>query len=199
MKMKKLMFVLAAVLAASMVQAASINWGTGTAVKGVTSDSNPAFGSANAASGTLSMYVWLVNAETYNSTSVDSIWGSYGSKLNTATASKTSASGAAGATVKTDGLTYSDTADTPYYALVLTAYDPNKDGTVDYYIANKATSNVNTAGAGTAVTSLAKNLGGAGGTAITGWTAASDVPEPTSGLLMLVGLAGLALRRGRRA
>jgi hypothetical protein len=30
-------------------------------------------------------------------------------------------------------------------------------------------------------------------------TITAAVPEPTSGLLMLVGLAGLALRRGRRA
>ena len=195
--MKKLMFVLAAVLAAGMVQAASINWGTGTAVKGITSDSDPSFGSANAASGTLNIYVWLVDATTYNSTSVDKIWETYGSSLNTATASATGKSGVAGATAKADGLAYSDTAATPYYGLVLVGLDTDKDGTLDYYIANKAESVVNTAGAGTAVLNLAKNLGGGSGTAITGWTSASSVPEPTSGLLMLVGLAGLALRRRR--
>ena len=191
--MKKLMFVLAAVVA-GMVQAASISWGTGTAIKGVTSDSNPAFGTANAAAGTLNMYVWLVNADTYNSTDVGSIADTYGSKLNTATGSATGKSGAAGATVKTDNLDFSTTENTPYYALVLVGLDPDKDGTMDYFIANKATSNVNTAGAGTAVSNLAKNLGGAGGTAISGWTA---VPEPTSGLLLLLGMAGLALKRKR--
>ena len=192
--MKKLMFTLAAVLAAGMIQAAQVTWNTGTAVKGITSDSNPAFGSANAASGTLSLYVWLVNEATYNSTGVDKIWDTYGSSLGTATASVTGKGGAAGATAKTDGLTFSTTEDTPYYGLVLTTYDPDKDGTVDYYIANKATTAINTAGTNASVGNLAKNVGGV---ATTGWTSASSVPEPTSGLLMLLGIAGLALRRRR--
>ena len=194
--MKKLMFVLAAVLAAGMVQAAAITWGTGTAVKGVTSDSDPSFGSANAASGTLNIYVWLVDAATYNSTSVDKIWDTYGSSLGTATASATGKSGVAGTNVRTTGLSFSTTEDTPYYGLVLVGLDTDKDGTLDYYIANKATANINTAGTDATISNLAKNLGGTGGTAITGWTSAS-VPEPTSGLLMLMGLAGLALRRKR--
>ena len=61
---------------------------------------------------------------------------------------------------------------------------------MDYYIANKAAASINTAGTNATVTNLAKPSG------VTGWTSAS-VPEPTSGLLMLVGLAGLALRRKR--
>ena len=195
--MKKLMFVLAAVLAAGMVQAATISWGTGTAVKGITSDSDPSFGSANAASGTLNIYVWLVDAATYNSTGTDKIWDTYGSSLNTATASATGKSGAAGATAKTDGLSFSSTEATPYYGLVLVGLDTDKDGTLDYYIANKASTEINTAGTNASVGNLAKNLGGGSGTAISGWTSASSVPEPTSGLLMLVGLAGLALRRRR--
>ena len=195
--MKKLMFVLAAVLAAGMVQAATISWGTGTAVKGITSDSDPSFGSANAASGTLNIYVWLVDAATYNSTGTDKIWDTYGSSLNTATASATGKSGAAGATAKTEGLSFSSTEATPYYGLVLVGLDTDKDGTLDYYIANKASTEINTAGTNASVGNLAKNLGGGSGTAISGWTSASSVPEPTSGLLMLVGLAGLALRRRR--
>ena len=191
--MKKLMFTLAAVLAAGMIQAAQVTWNTGTAVKGITSDSNPAFGSANAASGTLSLYVWLVNEATYNSTGIDKIWDTYGASLGTATASATGKSGAAGAAAKTDGLTFSTESATPYYGLVITGLDTDKDGTLDYYIANKAATEINTAGTQASVLNLAKNVGGV---ATTGWTSAS-VPEPTSGLLMLVGLAGLALRRRR--
>ena len=85
-------------------------------------------------------------------------------------------------------------ANTPYYGLILVGLDTDKDGTMDYLIANKAESNINTAGKGTNITNLAKNLGGTGGTALTGWTA---VPEPTSGLLLLLGMAGLALKRKR--
>ena len=195
--MKKLMFILAAVLAAGMMQAAQVTWNTSTAVKGITSDSDPSFGSANAASGTLSLYVWLVNEATYNSTGIDKIWDTYGSKLDTATQSVTGKSGATGANVKTTGLSFSTTENTPYYGLVLVGLDTDKDGTLDYYIANKATANINTAGTDATVMNLAKNIGGTGGTAITGWTSASSIPEPTSGLLMLVGLAGLTLRRKR--
>ena len=193
--MKKLMFTLAAVLAAGMIQAAQVTWNTGTAVKGITSDSNPAFGSANAASGTLSLYVWLVNEATYKSTGIDKIWDTYGASLGTATASVTGKSGATGANVKTTGLSFSTTENTPYYGLVLVGLDTDKDGTLDYYIANKATASINTAGTDATISNLAKNLGGTGGTAITGWTAA--VPEPTSGMLLLLGMAGLALRRKR--
>ncbi len=196
--MKKLMIVFATLALALSVQAASISWRTGTTVKAPTSADNGAFGTT-AAAGTLSMYVWLVSADVYNSTSVDSIYGTYGSKLDTATASTTGGKGSTGVAVETVDLNWNPTSDTPYYAIVLTMYD-NGDG-ITGYIANMAKGNVNTGGTGTGPTNLAKNLGGTGGTVINGWTMTSGggtIPEPTSGLLLALGGAILALRRKQK-
>ncbi len=183
--MKKILVALAVAGLAFASQAASIKWSTGTKVLAPESTSQ-------AAAGTLSMYVWLVDANTYNNTSVDSLWASYGNKLNTATASTTGGAGKAGVTVTTDGLSYSTTAATYYYALALITYDGDQNGTAEYYIANIASSYVNTAGTGNNISSLATKLGGSG--EAVSWTA---VPEPTSGLLVLLGMAGLALKRRR--
>lgn len=183
--MKKLLIAFAIACLAGASQSASLKWGTGTKV--IAPDTK-----IQAAAGTLSMYVWLVDKATYESAGVDTLWASYGSTFNTATGSVTGGAGKTGVTVTTDGLSYSADETTYYYALALITYDPGKDGTADYYIANKAVGKVNTAGSGTSVSSLATNLGGDGDAV--SWTA---VPEPTSGLLMLLGMAGLAIRRKR--
>ena len=195
--MKKIMFVLASVALAIGVQAADIDWKMGTSIKAPNADGS--IGTANAAAGTLSMYVWLVNEETYTAATADSIVSGYKGQTGSATASVTGKSGSTGGTATTSGLAFSTTEDTTYYGIVLTQY---KSGDTEMWLANKATAVINSAGTKASVGNLSKNWGGGTGSAITSWSngggGGSDVPEPTSGLLLLVGAGMLALRRKQK-
>ena len=191
--MKKLMIALAVVGLSVGAQAAAVSWKTGNLIKAPTSATDGTFSTVNAGNGTLSLYVWIVDATTYEAATYASIGALDRTK---ATVSATGANGVAGATANWN---YSSTdwtagADTTIYGLIVTTYT---DGDVTMYIANKATAVINGAGTASGVLNLAKNYGGTGGEAIIGWTTTGTIPEPTSGLLMLVGLAGLALRRRR--
>ena len=190
--MKKVMLFLAAIALAVGVQGASIEWKMGSSVKAPGADGS--IGTANAGAGTLSMYVWLVDQATYNAATADSIIADYSGKLATADGSVTGKSGSLGGTAVTDGLSYSTTENTTYYGIVLTQY---KSGETEMFIANKAETIINTAGTKASVGNLSKNWGGGTGPAITSWSSAG-VPEPTSGLLLLVGGALLALRRKQK-
>ena len=193
--MKKIILLLITVTLAVNVQAAAVSWKMGTSIKAPKADGT--VGTANAGAGTLSMYVWLVDESVYNAATAESIIKDYSGDLTSANASVKSKSGSAGGTAKTDGLDFSSTSDTYYYGLVLTEY---KSGDALMYAANKATAVINTAGTDATVTNLSKTWGGgANGSAVVWGTLPSEnIPEPTSSLLILLGVGLMGLRRKQK-
>ena len=174
--MKKIIIGVCAVMLGIAAQAATVNW------------------SANAIQSSPDNAVaagWLV--QIYSSDVVYSYEAANAGTIATWASGSTVAAGttfrATGSGSQADGSTVS------YYAVV---YDASTVAGAKNYIvsdvvsvstaANGATANL-PFGAMTATTSANKFLNSS-------WTAVA-VPEPTSGLLMIVGLAGLALRRRR--
>ena len=189
--MKKLIVGAVAVLAAVSVHAAAVTWQSGV-MFGPSDDAgtfvaNSAYKLADSANA--SMYVFLIaDATAYAKVQSDGVYATYGEKLGTADATTSTLSSSKFADLTTTGHAAGDNV----YAAILFTYN---DGSKDWYLENTATMTVNALGADETVANLARYIGGnktAG--QLASW---SSVPEPTSGLLMLVGLAGLALRRKR--
>ena len=180
------MIALVAAAIAVATNAASVSWKSGTSIKGP--GEGGVFNTTTLAKDSWNMYVWSIDKTTYDSLDLAKVYDDYKGKTGTASATGTWGSSAA------LGVTATTTAgdDVDVYAVVLMTYN---DGANDWYIANAATAHTDALGGGATIGNLAKNIGGGSGTAITGWTQA--VPEPTSGLLLLLGVAGLALKRKR--
>ena len=179
--MKKVMFTLLAACAiCATAQASAVDWGFGTK------------NTSTAADGA-TVYLILGEAGTYASVddviaaSVDSATVSLsGSKYATGTQTWDGGTKAVGAT-DTFSFVLVDSGKTGYYVaatgLTGTYYDPSDALTPRPSAMSKTVSTAITA------SSLTSFSGGSGG---------GDVPEPTSGLLLLVGGALLALRRKQK-
>jgi len=191
--MKKLMIALAVVGMAVASQAAAYNWTSGALKKNA--DAKGGWTSTAITSGQVAGYLFVIDETTYNSlnstvvkTVSDNVYAAYGSKLKDASATKST-----GTTIAlTDGVTTYGAGTTQYAALlyILT----NSDG--KFYIGNVGTMSMASAQNKT-MSNMATNLNGGTGTSMTsvGWQA---IPEPTSGLLLLLGVAGLALKRKQK-
>ena len=173
--MKKLMITLAVVLIAGMSQAAAFKWSTG-ALTAPNADGSVGTTAAADATGT-----WLATISLYSDAACTTpIEGVTGNSSSTVNAMGSNIAGTfAGATFAYDNTT-------PYYAILELSYTTaagTQTLTTDVVSTKLKTTGNTTLNFSTAISNAS-------------WSAAA-VPEPTSGLLMLLGMAGLALRRKR--
>jgi len=181
--MKKLMILAAAAMVSAIAGAAQVKWGSGTIAKA---------DSTTAGKNEVTGYLFLISADTYSTLAAnttgtalsDAVYAAYGSSLSSAAANK--ATNAKGISTITDPTTYAN-GDTFYGAILYV------EG--DNYMGNIATYTL-TSDQDFSIGDLALKIGGDAGTTATAWSTAA-VPEPTSGLLLLLGMAGLALKRKR--
>lgn len=172
MKMKKLMMFAAIVCAATFANAAAMQWGISSV--SATPDKAAAAGWA----------CYFMDGSTYNTfigLAPDAV-GAYVAANNLYSTTTVAGRGGVVSTTASSG-TYTAGADVSGYMVI---FDNASATAADYFAYT---------------TSETKQVPGSGNLAFTktfaetsGWTAA---PEPTSGLLMLIGMAGLSLRRKR--
>ena len=185
--MKKLMIVAAVALLAGMSQAASIAWGNTSSSKLVGLDGSTAITAANATAWGLTVTLMYADGT------------STGQSL---TAVNSMSAGVLSGTAMNWTYTYSDTetgvgyakSGTQFYIHAIMKVD-GKDYEMDIGKDSPFTIAATDNTGKDTFTWAAGTYGGLSSTPAEGkWSA---VPEPTSGLLMLLGMAGLALRRRR--
>lgn len=189
--MKRMMVMLCAGAIAAFAHGAAMTWGSGTITLP---------GGDSAGAGDVTAYLFVIDSAAYatyaaNTTGSalnEALWSAYGSDLSAADASKASVKRGNKADL-VDPNTYftaGGKGNDAYAAILYVTKDE------DYYMGNIGHYTFE-ADVDYAVAGMANTLGGVGsGGGATAWTAAA-IPEPTSGFLLLLGMAGLALKRKR--
>ena len=193
--MKKLLIACVAVAMAAVVQAASVSWT-------ITNVYSPSDSTSKVASGSMSAWLFV----TANSTDVTSVktttMAAVQAVLEGGDLTGLSSLAAAHGNNNADGaFTGVSALPTTFSSGSLTAFAVVVDSTdlataQNYFLASGGAEKTVTFSSATGTKALAFGSQASITQAAGGWTSTS-VPEPTSGLLMLLGMAGLALRRKR--
>ena len=187
--MKKLMIAAAIVCAAAMSQAASIAWVNVGNTSGIY-DLNGTTKLTSTLAGTYALEVSLMQVAAGGDKAVQTLSGK--SAINSMTAGQL----ASGATWSYTFDVDATTGDEFYILLSMTKDGKDYEMKIDNAGSNWAIAATDNTGKDT-FTWAAGTYGGLSETATVGKWSVAAVPEPTSGLLLLLGVAGLALKRKR--
>ena len=200
--MKRIIIALATVAMATYAQAVQVRWGSGAIYSPDATGSTGAKWNGSkwtytqslvSTKGSISAIVW--ESATALSANAGDLYRAYTegttASLFSGATTYTGNNGSNAAAVSINGGSSYSAKDTVYAAVLYVLTDSDKT----WYMENYASV---TMGASTTIQNYLANFSGGGtGTATSTPMSWSPVPEPTSGLLMLLGFAGLALRRRR--
>lgn len=181
--MKKLMTALIAMAVAVLAHAASCTWGSATIKTAASAEGGWSSVNVNTAGALVTMSVYFIDADTYTSlasATQKELFDTYSASTADLTGQNKNAN--TGALIGAINITDSSAPAGVQYAVVTATYADATYG--DMYMATRVMTSFNEATSKGSAAAILSNVGN--------W---QPTPEPTSGILALLGMAGLVLRR----